>query len=71
MKESQKIRPTLRLKNRGGAPKANQNAWKNGLHTGECRARRAKVHEIVRHARRAIADAYAAAARDIRAMREI
>jgi hypothetical protein len=71
MKELLKIRPVLGIKNRGGAPKGNRNALKTGLHTGECRARRAKVRHIVRHAREAIADAYAAATRDIRAMREI
>jgi uncharacterized protein YjcR len=66
-----KIRPVLRVKNRGGAPKGNRNALKTGLHTGERREHDAAVRLRVRHARQAIADAFAAAAREIREMREI
>ena len=63
--------PKLRSKNRGGAPKGNRNAFKTGLHTNESRTRRAAVRQRVRHARQAIARAFAAAAREIREMREI
>ena len=66
MKGLSKNRPVLRRKNRGGAPKGNRNALKTGLHTSECRARRAKVRLIVRRAREAIAYAFAATAREIR-----
>jgi hypothetical protein len=71
MKELPKIRPVLRTKNRGGAPKGNRNASKTGLHTNESRARRAAVRLRVQRARQAIACALAAAAREIREMREI
>ena len=71
MNDLSKARPVRRRKNRGGAPKGNRNALKTGLHTGETRARRAKVRLIVRHARQAIAYAFAATAREIREMREI
>ncbi len=30
-------RPVLRLKNRGGAPKGNRNAWKTGVHSAPIR----------------------------------
>jgi hypothetical protein len=63
-------KPILRVKNRGGAPKGNRNAFKTGLHTNESRARHAAVRVRVRHARLAIALALAATAREIREMRE-
>jgi hypothetical protein len=66
-----KIRPVLRSKKQGGAPNCNRNALKTGLHTGESRARRAAVRARVRHARLTIALALAAAACEIRDMREI
>ncbi len=61
----------MRTKNRGGAPKANRNALKAGLHTADLRARKAKVRRLVRHARQVIAQASVAAAREIREMRQI
>ncbi len=36
-------RPTLRLKNRGGAPKGNRNAWKTGRYCRELKDLRVKV----------------------------
>lgn len=39
-------RPVLRLKNRGGAPKGNRNAWKTGRHCGELKQLRARVREL-------------------------
>jgi hypothetical protein len=71
MNELSKARPTLRVKNRGGAPKANRNALKAGLYTGEMRARDAAVRLRVRQARAAIAFAFALTAREIHEMREI
>ena len=71
MNDLEKIRPKIRTKNRGGAPKGNRNALKIGLHTADLRARKAKVRRLVRHARAAIAEAHAAAAREIREMRQI
>ena len=71
MKDLQKIRPVLRSKSRGGAPKGNRNAFKTGLYTNERRARHAAVRRRVRHARQAIAYAFAVTAREIREMREI
>ena len=71
MNDLKKIRPKIRTKNRGGAPKGNRNALKIGLHTADLRARKAKVRRLVRHARAAIAEAHAAAAREIREMRQI
>ena len=71
MNDLEKIRRGIRTKNRGGAPKGNRNALKAGLHTGEQRARNVKIRRLVRHARAAIAEAHAAAAREIREMRQI
>lgn len=40
-------RPKLRSKNKGGAPKGNRNALKDGLHTGEMIQTRAKVRTCI------------------------
>ena len=55
-------------KAKAGAPPGNSNAYKHGLASAEVKARRAKVRSIVRHARQAIALAYAMAAADIAAI---
>jgi hypothetical protein len=47
--------PPIRLKNRGGAPKSNQNALKTGRHTAEMRALRAHVWRVISGTRRALA----------------
>ena len=52
---------------KAGAPPGNSNAFKHGLASAESKARRAKVRAIVRHARQAIALAYAMAAAQIAA----
>ncbi len=49
--------PVLRLKNRGGAPKGNRNAWKTGRHCGELKQLRAKVRDLRARIDRAIAEA--------------
>ena len=50
-----KVRPVLRIKNRGGAPKGNCNALKTGRHVVQVRALRAKARFFIRQARQAIA----------------
>ena len=48
-------RPVLRVKNRGGAPKGNRNAFKTGAHTREIRELFARVADLKRRMKAAIA----------------
>lgn len=45
----------MQIKNRGGAPKGNRNAFKTGRHVAELRALKASARFILRRARQAIA----------------
>jgi hypothetical protein len=46
--DGKKQRPVLRRKNRGGAPKGNRNAFRNGYYTKPVLEERRKFHREVR-----------------------
>ena len=48
-------RPVLRVKNRGGAPKGNRNAFKTGAHTREIRELFTRIADHKRRIKAAIA----------------
>lgn len=52
-------RPVLKMKNKGGAPKGNRNAFKHGRYTAERRARRKHERIMRRYARAMHKDAVA------------
>jgi two-component sensor histidine kinase len=51
-----KTRPELQTKNRGGAPKANRNAFKTGRHTADRRAFWARIRALKRRVKNTLAE---------------
>jgi hypothetical protein len=61
------VRPILKMKNKGGAPKANRNALKRGRYTAEQRAIRKYARTMHRYARAL----RISVGRELRAMRKL
>ena len=56
MNELLETRPELRTKNRGGAPKANRNAFKIGRYTADRRALWARIRALKRRVKDTLAE---------------